>query len=227
MKEGRKYLGGNVHKGDSAYFRVPAKSTKEAPPPSVCDLWVISLGSPCSENLYPQNQEEAELGEFPSRGGWVADDQRTGWDKFPGGGFPFLLWPTNVSSAKKLGAPWPGIIAGIFLCLSASCVWNEGIRGFLWPLLSGILSSRGVHEYVKTARKEGESWLLSRHSSAVEIPRDMIVYRKGNRAILSCQGKRKALLIFWNAVLKGHTRGQSASRNLVQTQMLAVRLSTC
>lgn len=57
--------GGNIGRKESAHFRVLAKSIKEAPPPSVCDLLVISLGSPCPENLYPQNQEEAELGKFP------------------------------------------------------------------------------------------------------------------------------------------------------------------
>lgn len=120
--------------GQTAHFRVPAKSIKEAPPPSVCDLLVISLGSPCPENLYPQNQEEAELGKFPDWGGWVGDDPEAGWDKFPGGGFPFLLWqPLNVSSAKKRGLGGWGCVARDYcwyfpLSLSFRCLKWRNLR---------------------------------------------------------------------------------------------------
>lgn len=52
----------------------------------------------------------------------MGGDLKTGWDKFPGE-FPLpALTATTMSSARRRGDAGPGTVAGIFLCLSASCV---------------------------------------------------------------------------------------------------------
>lgn len=87
---GEKVLGREAQKEGLVGHRVPDKSGEEAPPASVCDLLVISLGSPPSENSYIQNQEEVELGRFLNRGAWLDDDLKTNRTSFQAG-FPSLL----------------------------------------------------------------------------------------------------------------------------------------
>lgn len=67
VEDRRKYREKNVHTGVFC-LKVPAKAARKSHGPRVCDLLVIPLGSPASENLYPQNEGEVELGKFLNRG---------------------------------------------------------------------------------------------------------------------------------------------------------------
>lgn len=125
--------GGNVQKGDSGLLGFLVRATRK-PLHSERDLLAMPLGSPCSEN--PQNQEK---GKFPNRGAgrW--------WPKDRLGLVSRRVSPSCSGSCWRWaqtrgggGVPRPGVVAGVFLCLSASWIWNAGIWGSQWPSCLGF-----------------------------------------------------------------------------------------